>query len=598
MTEPGDDHKVVVAIDFGTHGTGYAWAEVSVLNRDQRSRDIHFYDRWRPSQVAYPKNLTALLLDPAGEVTEWGFAAKDHWVERLQREEADGWSYAYAFKMALKPDGGPDVATADGPVDLSDVDTVVRLVSAYLARIKDAVLAEIAESGWAMRHVRWCITVPAIWNDEQRDLMRRAAAGAGLPDDEHNLLIAIEPEAAALYCSLRLAQILDAEGSTDYLPLRAAGTRFMVVDCGGGTVDLTAHRTTLTSAGETRLDDIGRPTGGKLGSEYVNQAFRTTVLADRFGTDVLTLLEKKSPAGLAEIENQWETHKATLRAELGDDGTPQICSRVRIMVPGELWELLDDDVRARMIKHAGGIRSRIVVEPEELQRLLDTVVDQILDRIEQQLTEMRRVTETSGEEILLLIGGFARSEYLRLRVRHRFADRVTVMTPPDPAAAVLFGAVHFCYNPSLIRTRRSKLTYGFGLSTPFEPGRDPIEKKFKDDAGKAWCTNRFKIAVRNGQDVEIDDTHYDRVFPIMEGADALHIAFYATAELDPRYTDEPGCMQLATLVADISDSAGKPNEERGVGLYLYFGRTTIQAEAKVLSTGEKVAIKFEFRSRF
>lgn len=593
-----DEHKVVVAIDLGTHGTGYGWSEISALNADLRLREIHVQDKWLGGEVAYPKNLSALLLDPSGEVAAWGFDAKRQWTDRLQRQDTDGWGYAYAFKMALKPGSGPEVSTAAGTVDLSDIDTVVRLMSAYLARMKDDVLSEIAGSGWALRHVRWCITVPAIWDDMERDLVRRAAANAGIPADDHNLLIAIEPEAAALYCSVRLAQVLDAEGSQEYLSLRTEGTRFMVVDCGGGTVDLTAHRTTLTPARETRLVDIGKPTGDKLGSEYVNHAFRTTVLADRLGADTLAMLEQKCPAGLADIESSWETQKVTLRAEFDEDGIPRVSSQVRIMIPGEVWELLDNSVRERAIARASGFSSRIVMDPEEVQRLLDSVVEEILVRIEEQLEEMRRVTETAGEEILLLIGGFARSEYLRHRVRHRFADRMTVMTPADPAAAVLFGAVHFCYNPNLIRSRRSKLTYGFDISMPFEAEVDPVEKRYKDRDHKVFCTNRFQIAARIGEPIEVDEPYYLPVSPMEDDQKSIRVRFYATRSLDPRYVDEAGCVELGALEADISDSVGKPETERGVGVYMYFGRTTIQAEAKVLSTGQKVETQLEFRSMY
>lgn len=593
--EPAVEHRVVAAIDLGTHGTGFAWAEISALNEDVHNRQIHFRDRWEGLDVAYPKNLSALLLAPDGEVAAWGFDARREWHDRLQSGDTDGWGYAYAFKMALKPGGGPDVSTAHGAVDLSDPATVVRLVAAYLERIKDMALAEI---GVAARYVRWCITVPAIWDDAERDLVRKAAALAGMPSDDQNLLIAVEPEAAAIYCSLRLAEILDGSGAQEHLALGAEGTRFCVVDCGGGTVDLTAHRTTLTAAGETRLVDIGAPTGGKLGSEYVNHAFRTTLLADRLGVANLAVLERHSPAGLAALEQAWETGKVTLRAELGEDGAARVTSRIRMMLPSEVTDLLDQAARDRLKEAAGGIGGRLVIEPAESQALLDTVVEEILARTEEQLAEMRRTTGLGGGEILLLIGGFARSEYLRLRVRERFAGRVTVMTPPDPAAAVLFGAVQYCYKPTLIRSRRSKLTYGFSICMPFERDRDPVEKRQKDDEGNVVCRDRFEIAARRGETVEVDEPYYLPVFPVMADQRAVEVRFHATRELDPRYVDDPGSTLLGVLEADISDSLGKPKTDRGVGLYLYFGRTTIEATAKVLSTGAQVRTSFEFRSLY
>ncbi len=525
-----NDHQVVVAIDLGTHGTGFGWAEVSALNKDLTTRAIHFEKRWR--DVDYPKNLSALLLDPSGAVAAWGYEAKSEWEERLS-QQSDGWGYTYAFKMALKPGAGPDVSTARGAVDLSDIETVVRLVGEYLTRIKDKALAEIGISQYRLDHVRWCITVPAIWNDAERDLVRRAAGLAGIPNDDHNLLIAVEPEAAALFCSIRLTHVLDAHGNEDLLELRSDGTRFMVVDCGGGTVDLTAHRTSRTLGGEIRLTDIGLPTGGKLGSEYVNHAFRTITLAARLGQDTVARLERECPAAMLALIDAWEAAKTTLRAELDGTGGARITSRVRILLPHEIVERLDADALRRVKEASGGFEGRIVMEPQEVQALLDGVVDEIMERIEQQLIEMRRVTERIGGEVLLLVGGFARSEYLRHRVRAQFAERVTVMAPPDPAIAVLFGAVHYCYDPSYIRSRRAKLTYGFSISYPFETGVDPVEKRYKDDEGNVLCSGRFEIAVRNGEAVEVDEPYYLPVYPVMADQQVIPVRFFATGGARP-----------------------------------------------------------------
>ena len=70
---------------------------------------------------------------------------------------------------------------------------------------------------------------------------------AGLPDDPDRLLLAREPTAAALYCV--------AKGE---LLLTEAGTRFMVVDCGGGTVDITAYESLGGAAGPVALQAFRR----------------------------------------------------------------------------------------------------------------------------------------------------------------------------------------------------------------------------------------------------------------------------------------------------------------------------------------------------
>src|SRR5262245_1147037 len=98
--------------------------------------------------------------------------------------------------------------------------------------------------------------------------MRRAAQEAGFPADDDRLLLALEPEAAAHHARVSGVKVLD-DASDGCPDLMRPGIRFMVVDCGGGTVDITAYR----NDDRGRMVEIGRVAGDKRGSHYLNQAF-------------------------------------------------------------------------------------------------------------------------------------------------------------------------------------------------------------------------------------------------------------------------------------------------------------------------------------
>ena len=91
--------------------------------------------------------------------------------------------------------------------------------------------------------------------------MRKAAFKAGLIQDESSdrLALALEPEAACVAC--------EAENEA----LRE-GHRFMVLDCGGGTVDITMHRV-VEKQPRMQLDEMCRPSGGPWGSTFVDSEF-------------------------------------------------------------------------------------------------------------------------------------------------------------------------------------------------------------------------------------------------------------------------------------------------------------------------------------
>ncbi|CAG2206568.1 unnamed protein product [Mytilus edulis] len=58
------------------------------------------------------------------------------------------------------------------------------------------------------------------------------------------LRIALEPEAASIYCQYLPTEKL--EGSENGLTVADIGTKYMIVDIGGGTVDITVHEKRMT----------------------------------------------------------------------------------------------------------------------------------------------------------------------------------------------------------------------------------------------------------------------------------------------------------------------------------------------------------------
>lgn len=588
----GDRMRVAAAIDFGTHGSGFGWSVIDDLNADPHNRKIHFKDQWQGLRVAYPKNLSAVTVDADGEIASWGFEAKEDWSNRSKRQSLAG--YAYAFKMVLGDGGGQGVARAEGSIDLGDKGVVEKLIVGYLAQIYQVAIDEITQSGFLAGEIRWCITVPAIWSQSDREFTRGAAVQAGMPEQDDRLLVIAEPEAAAIYCRTQLAALIEDQPRT-----AAAGgldrARFMVIDCGGGTVDITSYRSQAAeSGGGFRLAEVGKVTGGKLGSEYVNQAFRTRILADRFGADVLDRLERELPFEVAKMESLWEAAKVRLTVTLGPTGVPRISRTVEIDVPGPLWDALDARTRQSLTDRADGDSHLVLVQADDAQALLDSVVDATIDKVAEQLLEMRANSGQARDEVLLIVGGFARSEYLCERIRARFGEESTIVVPPDPAAAVLFGAVHFCYDPSVLWARRAGLTYGLAMAMPFEPGLDPLEKKIRDDDGRQLCANRFAVAVRAREQVEVDEPFLFSTLPVTRAQTAIVVQLFATRKLDPRYVDDPGSSQLASIEIDMSDLTGRSDADREVKVYLYFGRTVIQVEAVVVSTAQRLKTNTTF----
>lgn len=593
--------KVVVAIDFGTHGSGFAWATVSNLQNMANNRYIAYQDFvHQGGNSPYPKDLTAVLVNQHGTAVEFGFEARKRWRSELGRGNPNGLGYATRFKMALRADAPRvDVPRFLGSLTGADRRTVRGLIAACLGKLYKTALKEIGATsyrgiGFTEDDIRWCITVPAIWKDSEKQAMRDAAAQAGMPSDEERLLLVSEPEAAAVYCALTPGTLLGPTRPAGRLDVETTGSRFMVVDCGGGTVDITSYQIRTEGVGANRLAEIGIPDGGPLGSAYINQHFVEQVLADRFGDEQLKALTVSHPREIALLEDRWEEWKVGLHSETAPDGTPVLTTPCDVEVPGRLWEALAKHTRERLTELAMDDPYHLVLTPEEVTALHESVVGPVLDTIERQRRLVLGGGPVTGLDQILVVGGFARSTYLRDRIAHRFGGEVKVLIPQDPAVAVLGGAVHFAYDPSVIWGRRSKYTYGFGCSMPFRDGVDPIAKRFVDDEGEVRCDRRFCVMVRRGDQIPVDKLVEHDVGVSKRSLRTLEIPMYATFSDDPQYTDEEGCEFLGTVSVDVSGSMNLPSSERRVDVCYAFGGSEIAVKVRDRVSGAHRKAKITF----
>ncbi|XP_038648867.1 heat shock 70 kDa protein 12B-like [Scyliorhinus canicula] len=337
--------SVVVAIDFGTTASGYAFSLV------QDPETIHMMRRWEGGDpgVANQKTPTSLLLTPEGSFHSLGFTARDHYHD-LDPEEARHWLYFEKFKMKIHSTSDLSMETELKAVNGKSV-KALDVFSHALRYFRKHALKELNDQfliALDTNDVRWVITVPAIWKQPAKQFMREAAYQAELASREYpeQLLIALEPEAASIYCrKLRLHQLIElssTEVTNGYGPenpivssfrqareqLRRSrvsrtflmesgvgdlwaemktGDRYVVADCGGGTVDLTVHQ---IEQPQGTLKELYKASGGPYGAVGVDLAFEK-MLCQIFGTDYIERFKVKRPAAWVDLMIAFEARKRT-----------------------------------------------------------------------------------------------------------------------------------------------------------------------------------------------------------------------------------------------------------------------------------------------
>uniref|UniRef100_A0A8C1QGZ9 Heat shock 70 kDa protein 12A-like n=1 Tax=Cyprinus carpio TaxID=7962 RepID=A0A8C1QGZ9_CYPCA len=555
-------YVVVVAIDFGTTSSGYAYAFT------KEPECIHTMRRWEGGDpgVSNQKTPTTILLTPDKKFHSFGYAARDFYHD-LDPTESKQWLYLEKFKMNLH-------TTAE--------------------------LSDQAGSDFDNADVRWVITVPAIWKMPAKQFMREASYKAGLVsrDNPDQLIIALEPEAASIYCrKLRLHQMVDLGNKTafnGYSPTEnvgmgmTQGDRYVVVDCGGGTVDLTVHQIRMP---EGHLKELYKASGGPYGSLGIDYEFEK-LLCKIFGQDFIDQFKIKRPAAWVDLMIAFESRKRA--------ATPDRSNPLNINLPFSFIDYYKK-FRGHSVEHAlrksnvdfvkWSSQGMLRMNPDAMNALFKPTIDHII----QHLTELFDKPEVTDIKFLFLVGGFAESPLLQQVVQKMLQGRSRIIIPHDVGLTILKGAVLFGLDPSVIKVRRSPLTYGVGVLNRFVEGKHPPEKMIVKDSTR-WCTDVFDTFISADQSVALGETVKRSYTPAKPSQQVIVIHVYCSEKESVSFITDPGVRKCGTLKLDVSGTES-PAARREIQTLMQFGDTEIRAMAVDVATSRSVKASIDFLSQ-
>ncbi len=405
--------------------------------------------------------------------------------------------------------------------------------------------------------------------------MHQAAQKAGLisddPADEDRLILVLEPEAAALHCQ----QQDSGTGLSDLRP----GTRFMIVDAGGGTVDVTVHE--LGTGGW--LEEVVPADGGRFGSINLDRAFQQH-LRDWLGPDAIRDFHSQAPLEWLKLMDRWELAKCAY-----DPTQPRDSS---IDFPRELCDILagrHPEVFRRLRDSQRGDVSCLLLSRAVMDAIFQKVVGQIVGVVQRQFAAL----QGTPCDYLFLVGGFADSPMLQRQIEAAVCGSVKrVLVPDAPGAAVLRGAVRFGLDPGRVRVRRSRFSYGCRICPPFEPGVDDGKKRV-EVGGVSRCRDRFLQLVQAKAPLSLDAKVKPIEFvPLCADQRVLTIPFFRSSREGARYTDEESVTQVGVIRVKLS--AGGRGACRRVEVRLHFGSTEITVTARDPISGKEIPARLQF----
>lgn len=561
-----DEILLVAALDFGTTYSGIAWSFTREFEKyPLRINSLMWSPIVGPSQATF-KTPTVLLLKSNKEVIAFGYTAEEQYGELADDNAHHGYYFFRNFKMLLYENEtlrNDTVLVDDEGHAMQAKDIFGHSIGYMRKRLMD----DLQARGNMIReeNIMWVVTIPAIWNDGAKQFMREAAIMAGIPAKQFRL--ALEPEAASIYAKEVLIE--RTRGNLQQqMPSFEQGTRYIVLDLGGGTVDISLKEIT----DENNIKEIHHATGGPWGGLTVNKEFMA-FLESLIGKDILDELKRDKKSAWLDLEREVEAKKRNIRGDR--DG------RILIQIPAELLEIFENKKNKKLInaitfetKYAGKIdikRNCLRVD----KSIVETFFKKCLDNIVKHTKTLLGKPEAAGLKYMVLVGGFAESEYIREELPKAFGQKLHIFTPDEPWLAVMRGAVLFGQNPAVIQTRISKYTYGTNVIRYFMEDYDDPQNKIEED-GQPYCKNVFNKLAEIGQSFELGQMVNTEVFAHRAGMTKMRVRLFKSTEKEPRYVTDESCTQIGQMVVDMPGYG----MERKVMVSLCFGEEEITCSGR------------------
>ena len=401
------------------------------------------------------------------------------------------------------------------------------------------------------------------------------------------MIIALEPEAAAVYCkSVDIISpcVNEKEDTTEAF---TSGTRYLLADMGGGTVDVTVHEV----GKDKKVRELHHATGGAWGGTYVDKNF-VLLLKRIFGKDVIESFQTDYPCDWSDLVSvKFERAKRTASV-----GGP-----VRVELPYEFFSFLErkDCAVAQHITNFCNddvkfSRGALTLNYPEVAKIYDPVFKNIT-------AHLKSILEKVGDiKFVVLVGGFATSLLLQEHIKRNLASRYSlrVITVYNCSLAVVMGSVLFGHDSTLIASRRVKYSYGISCCLPFDAEVDPNSSRVVSDNGEELCEYRFDVFAKINEEIPVGQEKVHSFYPVRAHNTEMALPVYLSNNPKSRYTTEEDVKKVASMILPM------PNTEKGtdrrVKVAMRFGETEIQITSEDTSSGEKIErwVRLDFLDLF
>ncbi|KAI5991133.1 hypothetical protein EDD15DRAFT_1115401 [Pisolithus albus] len=581
----GPSRKLILAFDVGTTFSGISYCIVD----PGEVPEIRGVSKFPAQEHVGGSNKIPSIMyyDKKGRVQAVGAETEQpHIVEKARKEE---WVRLEWWKLHLRSKHleASHFSSADLP-PLPNGKLAVEVLGDFMRYLFDcakAYIKEVHASGsivWdsLKDRIEFILTHPNGWEGPQQQQIRKAAELARLipvgEEGQSRVHLLTEGEASLHFCVTNfltsetfsaMPVVCTDEPEEDDDGSAPHNEGVIIVDAGGGTIDLSAYSMKLSPTSFKEIAPAECRLQGSVFVTYRAQAFLRALLANSKYGDEDTL--KK----MADVFDK------TTKLQFRNANEPQYI-KFGLIRDKEL----EYNIRSGQLKL------------QDVAKLFDPSVEEIISAFEAQ-----RKAASMPISHVFLVGGFAASDWLHSSLsKHISSLGITFCRPSQHVnKAVADGAVSH-YLDRLVSARAARFTYGIPCCHPYRPYDAEHRSKrltaFTTLSGDQWLPNGFGSILIRGTEVseeqEFRKSFYEEHADIFacRSLEVDIVAYRGTLE-NPLWMDEEkdSYTELCTILADTSKLTSSLQPRRrpdGLGVYytiafdvvMLFGLTELKAQ--------------------
>lgn len=597
------NYDAYVGIDFGTSGTTFSYW-LPKTNLDQGNISVK---KWAGIGTANKMETEIILDKNFNKILAFGRRDCSNFVKNSNEK----YLYFSNIKMYLyknEKEITDNYSNEKYPLN--------KVISKFLEKIRDEAIKEIKKGQQSLQNksledsIRWIITVPAIWSEQNKACMIEASKLAKLIKDTDDIsnFFALEPEAAACFYSM-----------SDKAEKEILDNPYIICDIGGGTTDITTHERIKDEEGKYNINELYPPSGGAHGSREINKYILEEILVKKIFTQKAfdkiqeKIKQNNEDADVLkdnmikindEINNYKESfesdkintikiHKINLDAfKEGFDEEPNI---------EELVKKYNDNIKEDWKIGIKSKKNWILELPYKIinDLLQELIVDKAASYINKIINYLKNRKHNKKEIKSVILAGGSSANLSIFELFKKALPNLTVVVCDEPEIAVVKGAIHFAKNPYTISKRIARFSLGIKSVDNWGERYEKIPGaiKVEDEKNNQWvCLNAFSVYYKKNRPINTNAEGKKFIFDMNSNHASIEFYksdfdghIYVVGQKDEKgneLTKEFGSLQFSVDNFDINDT--------GVEIEIKLGGTSISAIVKYLKTGEQRNQTFSF----